>query len=97
MAMKSTLIEKQSEQSQVGLTDSLELAQALIRCAAAGIYIVMHGKFIYVNSLFEELTGYAQDELLGTYSLNFVHPEDREVVRKKARESLKRPQSSPPY
>ena len=97
MAMKSTVVEKQSEQSQTGLTDSAELAQALIRCAATGIYIVMHGRFIYVNSLFEELTGYAQDELLSTYSLNLVHPEDRELVRRKAIESLKTPQSSPPF
>jgi len=97
MAMKSTVVEKQSEQSQTGLTDSAELAQALIRCAGTGIYIVRQGRFIYVNSLFEELTSYAQDELLDTYSLNFVHPDDRGLVRKKAIENLKTPQSSPPY
>ena len=97
MAMKSTVVEKQSEQSQTGLTDSAELAQALIRCAGTGIYIVRDGRFIYVNSLFEELTGYTQEELLSTYSLNLVHPEDRELVRRKAIESLKKPQSSPPF
>jgi len=69
--------------------ESAELAQALMRCAGTGIYIVQDGKFQYVNSLFQELTGYSGSELLGKYSLDLVHPEDRETVRKKAVESLK--------
>lgn len=73
-----------------------ELAQALLRCAGTGIYIVQNGKFRYVNPLFLELTGYSESELLGKYSLNLVHPEDREAVRKRAIASLKG-RSSVPY
>jgi len=69
--------------------ESAELAQALMRCAGTGIYIVQGGKFQYVNALFQELTGYSEPELLGKYSLDLVHPEDKETVRKKATESLK--------
>jgi diguanylate cyclase (GGDEF)-like protein/PAS domain S-box-containing protein len=69
--------------------ESAELAQALMRCAGTGIYIVEEGRFRYVNPLFLELTGYSKSELLGKYSLDFVHPEDREVVRKRAVDSLK--------
>jgi diguanylate cyclase (GGDEF)-like protein/PAS domain S-box-containing protein len=68
---------------------SAELAQALLRCAGTGVYIVQNGKFRYVNPLFLELTGYSEPELLGKYSLDLVHPEDRETVRKKAIDSLK--------
>ena len=75
---------------------SKELAQALMRCAGTGIYIVQDGKFQYVNSLFQELTGYTEQELLGLYPLDLVHSEDREMVRKKAIDSLKG-RSSLPY
>ena len=78
-----------SERSRQKLSDSSDLAQALLRCAGTGIYIVQDGKFKYVNSLFQELTGYSELELLGKYSLDLVYPEDRETVREKAIESLK--------
>ncbi|OGN91010.1 MAG: hypothetical protein A2Z70_04465 [Chloroflexi bacterium RBG_13_48_17] len=74
---------------------SSDLAQALLRCAGTGIYIVQDGKFQYVNSLFQQMTGYSEGELLGQYPLNLVYPEDRETVREKAIESLKSGRSVP--
>jgi diguanylate cyclase (GGDEF)-like protein/PAS domain S-box-containing protein len=68
---------------------SAEIAQALIRCPGLGIYIVQDGKFIYANALFQELTGYTEQELLSINPLELVHPEDRELVREKAIENLK--------
>ncbi|GAG48602.1 unnamed protein product, partial [marine sediment metagenome] len=53
------------------------------------IYIVQDGQFVFASPLFEELSGYVHEELLGTHCLSHVHPEDREAVRKKAIESLK--------
>jgi PAS domain S-box-containing protein len=69
--------------------ESAEMAQALLRCAGTGVYIVQNGKFRYVNPLFLELTGYTEQELLSMHSLDLVYLEDREMVRKKAIESLK--------
>ena len=80
---------KTDKQNKSGMGESAELAQALIRCAGTGIYVVQGGKFQYVNSLFQELTGYTERELRGMYSLDLVHTEDREAVRKKAIENLK--------
>ena len=80
---------KTGKQKRAKPDESAELAQALMRCAGTGVYIVQDGKFQYVNSLFQELTGYSESELLGKYSLDLVHPEDRETVREKAVESLK--------
>lgn len=73
-----------------------DLGQALIRSARTGIYIVQDRKFIYVSPLFEDLSGYTAEELIGTYSLDYVHAEDRESVRGKATEALKG-QSLAPY
>jgi diguanylate cyclase (GGDEF)-like protein/PAS domain S-box-containing protein len=88
-------VEKTVKQNKSRMNGSEELAQALMRCAGTGIYIIQDGRFQYVNSLFQELTGYTEQELLGVYPLDLVHPDDREVVRKKAIESLKGGRSLP--
>ena len=80
---------KTVKQTKARMNGSAELVQALMRCAGTGIYIVQDGRFKYANSLFQELTGYTERELLSVYPLDLVHPEDREIVRKKAIESLK--------
>jgi len=88
-------VEKTVKQNKSRMNGSEELAQALMRCAGTGIYIIQDGRFQYVNSLFQELTGYTEPELLGVYPLDLVHPEDREIVRKKAIDSLKGGSSFP--
>jgi len=97
MVTKSISVERPDKQSQALPTGWEEVAQALLRNAGLGIYIVQEGKFQYVNPLFQNLTGYTENELLGEYSLDLVHPEDREVVREKAIENLKSKKGSIPY
>jgi len=75
---------------------SEELSRGMLETAATGIYLLQDGRFKYVNRLFEEISGYKSDELVGTYSLEYVHPEDKESVRAKAMEVL-RGQNSSPY
>jgi diguanylate cyclase (GGDEF)-like protein/PAS domain S-box-containing protein len=71
------------------ISASAELAEALIRSAETGIYIVQDGRLQYFNTLFVKLTGYKEEELLGGYSLDYVYPDDRERVRQKAIDNLK--------
>ncbi len=97
MVSKSVAIDKPVKQNHSKLVGSGELAEALMRSAGTGIYIVQEGKFQYVNSLFQELTGYSEEELLNTYSLNLVHSDDREVVRMEAIANLKGQQNPLPY
>jgi diguanylate cyclase (GGDEF)-like protein/PAS domain S-box-containing protein len=84
---------KQAEES---LRDSSELARGMLEAATTGVYFLQDGRFLYVNRLFEQISGYTYDELVGTYPLDLVHPDDREIVRAKAIEVLKG-QSSSPY
>jgi PAS domain S-box-containing protein len=88
-------VEKIVKQNKSRMNGSEELAQALMRCAGTGIYIIQDGRFQYVNSLFQELTGYTEQELLSLYPLDLVHPEDRAKVREKAIERLKGGSSLP--
>ncbi|HPN10192.1 MAG TPA: PAS domain S-box protein [Syntrophales bacterium] len=64
------------------------LAQAILSSAGVGIYIVQDGRFVYVSPLYQKLTGYSEKELIGTHSLNYIHQEDRTMVREKAIRSL---------
>ncbi len=83
------------KRAEEALRDSEELERGMLEAATTGIYFLQDGKFLYVNRLFEELSGYTCDELLGRHSLDYVHPDDRETVRTKAIEVLKGQCSSP--
>ena len=65
------------------------LAHDIICSVGVGIYVVQHGNFVYVSPLFQELTGYAEDEMLGKHSLEHVYPDDRQMVRDMATKRLK--------
>ena len=84
------------KKAEEALRQSEELSRGMIETAETGIYLLQDGRFQYVNRLLEEICGYSSDELIGTYSLDYVHPEDREMVRAKAIEVLKG-QSNLPY
>ena len=81
--------ESERQRVEEALKESEELSRGLLQAATVGTYIVQDGKFQYVNPQFERITGYTRDELLGTYSMEHVHPDDRELVRNKAVELLK--------
>jgi len=66
-----------------------ELYRTLASSSPVGIYIVQDGKFQFVNPQFQRYTGFSEDELLCTESIELVHPEDRERVRENAVEMLK--------
>lgn len=76
-------------------TDLSHLADTLIANSGNGIYIVQHGKFVYVSPLYQKLTGYSEEELIGTPSLDHVHPDDRDQVRQEAIRCLKTPRREP--
>ncbi|MCD6358510.1 MAG: PAS domain S-box protein, partial [Dehalococcoidia bacterium] len=88
VAMQNAELYRESNEAQ-------ELSHGLLDSAGTGIYIVQNGNFQYVNRMFEEISGYTSEELVGTDPLRFVHPEDRETVRKKAIRNLKGQDISP--
>ena len=78
------------------LRRSEQMSSGMLLTAGTGIYLLQEGRFQYVNRLFEEISGYSSNEVKNRYSLDYVHPDDREFVHRKAVEILKG-ESSLPY
>jgi diguanylate cyclase (GGDEF)-like protein/PAS domain S-box-containing protein len=78
------------------LNDVEHQYEVLLTSSPIGIYVTQNGKFQYVNSKFQEYSGYSEKELLGKESLSLVHPEDRDNVRRLAIQALKK-QLAVPY
>lgn len=71
------------------------LAKDIIANAGVGIYIVQHGKFVYVSDLYQKITGYTDKELLDKDSLQYIFSDDRENVRYQAIKCLKKERFEP--
>ncbi len=72
-----------------------DLYQILTEKSFAGIYILQDGQFCYLNKNAASYAGYTPDELVGRPPADIVHPEDRENVRKNARDMLLGKKTSP--
>ena len=66
-----------------------ELYKTLADTSRVGVYIAQDGKFVFVNPYMTKHSGYRTEELIGMNTMNLVHPEDRESVKKDAVEMLK--------
>jgi PAS domain S-box-containing protein len=66
-----------------------------MRSSLIGCYIVQDAKFSYVNPEFMRITGYREDELLGTHPLNIVQPAYRDAVRQNFIAMLKKKRDYP--
>jgi PAS domain S-box-containing protein len=73
----------------VARTEIEGLFETLAEKSPVGVYIVQDGKFCYANPAFQSCVGYWENELVGMDSLEFVFPEDREMVRENAIKMLK--------
>ncbi|MCK9195355.1 MAG: PAS domain S-box protein [Syntrophales bacterium] len=56
--------------------------------AQTGVYIVQDGRLCFVNPHILNYSGYSKEELIGERVLHFVHPEDWDMIREKARKML---------
>lgn len=95
MAAKQKSGKKSDNNTEIRQEDLSLLAKDIIANVGVGIYIVQHGKFVYVSDLYQKITGYTDKELIDTYSLNNIYPDDKEKVREQAIRCLKGERSGP--
>ena len=88
---KTSLADRRSSGRQkvdVNLLESEQLFRSLTEKSFAAAFIVQDGKFRYINTSAIAYADYTAEELVGKDSGIIVHPDDKEMVKKKAREML---------
>ena len=71
------------------------LYRTLANNSPMGVFIVQDGRFIFVNPVFESLTGLASGAALGKLSLSLVHPDDKGTTRLSAIRMLTEKRAEP--
>ncbi len=64
------------------LLESEEKFRMLAEKSVVGIYLIQDMNFVYVNPKFAEIFGYEVHEMIGRSVLDFIHPDDKELVRR---------------
>ncbi len=62
-----------------------------------GILVVQDGRFVFVNEAMKRITGYTTEQILGRSNLDFVVPEQREMVRDRYERRMKGEPLSPRF
>ena len=72
-----------------------KLYQSLAVTSEAGVYIVKDGIFRFVNQFTALRLGCKPTDLIGMRAVDFIHPDDRVMVRQKASDMLRGKRSTP--
>ncbi len=67
---------------------SEDLYKDLSESSLAAVFIVQDGKFRYINTSAIAYAGYSAEELIDRYSDIVVHPDDKELVKRKSMDML---------
>ncbi len=65
------------------LRESEEKYRILIENASEAVVVIVNEKVEFVNQMAFVITGFKRDEMLGSFYLDFVHPEDRKIVQER--------------
>ena len=77
--------------------ESEERYRLITQNSLTGIYIHVGGLLKFVNRRFAEMLGYAPEEIVGRQYWDFVHPEDREMVKSISLARAKGEEAPPEY
>ncbi len=81
-------IEQQLKQTEAALRKSEEKFRNLVELSLVGIYVIQDGLIAYANPTLAEISGYSLTEMIGQPVLNFIAPEDRDLVAENIRKRL---------
>lgn len=75
--------------------ESTRLHRILAEKSFAGVYVVQHGRFRYINPNAASYAGYSPEEMIGMDSMRIVLPEDREILKTNALGMMRGTRTSP--
>ncbi len=67
------------------LEESEQVFRVLAENSISGIFIFQDDRFVYVNPIVEELTGFRKEELLQMNFWDLVHPDMKEIVKERGK------------
>lgn len=68
------------KQAEAKILENEKRYKQLIETSNEGILIAQGDKLRFVNSVVRNTTGYSEDELLSTPFIEFIHPDDRQLI-----------------
>ena len=68
------------KKAEIELAQSEEKYRTLIDSIQDGVFLVVDGKFLFVNRAFCNIVGYENNEIAGVAFTKFVSPEDMDIV-----------------
>ncbi|MGA2502435.1 MAG: PAS domain S-box protein, partial [Tepidisphaeraceae bacterium] len=77
-------------QAQAALGESEAKYRTLVDSANEAIVVAQVDRLKFVNHVISEMTGYSEEELLSNPFVEFVHPDDRDMVARRHLENLAR-------
>jgi PAS domain S-box-containing protein len=95
LALMSDL--SQRRETEEALRQSEQRYRQVVDNVTEGILVVQDGCFVFVNEAMRRITGYAVEQILGRSNLDFVVPEQREMVRDRYERRLKGEPLSPRF
>jgi len=75
--------EFERRRAEEALRESEERYRQMADNSLMGMFIQEYGPFSYVNDRLAQMLGYRPKEMVGRHVLDFVHPDDRELVYSK--------------
>ncbi|MDQ5986174.1 MAG: Sensor histidine kinase RcsC [Syntrophus sp. SKADARSKE-3] len=83
------------QKAEEALKESEERYKAFAEQSFAGVYLLMNGRFVFINKNAASYAGYQPEELIGKRADDLIHPEDLTEAKETARKMLRGEGSSP--
>ncbi len=95
LALMSDLTQRRETEEALRLSE--QRYRQVVDNVTEGILVVQDGCFVFVNEAMRRITGYAVEQILGRSNLDFVVPEQREMVRDRYERRMKGEPLSPRF